>query len=135
MVAVRMVQPPIDEIIDVVTMGDRLMAAAWAMATPRLTPSRPMLWRTAIGIRCSYFHHVLIDASVLHMMQMAVFDIVDVTIVSNRGVIAAWPVNMGMIGRRHSDSFPAWRNIRPHAFVARLVKPMWVGPTRSEDDI
>jgi hypothetical protein len=115
MIAMRMVQAPIDQIIHVVAMGDSLMAAARAMPMRRIMSAGAMLRRAAIGIRCRDFDDMLIDSAIMHMMQMAVVEIVDMAPMRDRDVTAARPMNVtGMdviganrtIGGGHECSFP-----------------------------
>jgi hypothetical protein len=97
MIAMRMVQVSINQIIDVVPMWNRLMTAARPMPMRRIMSATTVLWRTSIGIRCSYFDYVFIDTPVMHMMQMAVVEIIDVALMSNRDMTAAWTVDVRTI--------------------------------------
>jgi len=84
-------------------MWNRLMAAVWAMPMVCLMSSGAMLWRAAIRICWSYFNHVLVNMSVMDMMQMAVFDIINVILMANRGMTTAGSVDVRMIGDGHAD--------------------------------
>jgi len=121
-------------------MWNRLMAAAWAMPMVRLMSSGAMLGRAAIRICWSYFNHVLVNMSVMDMMQMAVFDIINVVLMANRGMTTAGSVDVRMICDWHADflSSIVQRAIDP--FLAQPLTDricrMWnrstcVGPTES----
>jgi hypothetical protein len=110
MIAMRMVQAPVDQIIHVVAMGDSLMAAARAMPMRRIMSTGAMLRRAAIGIRCRDFDDMLIDSAIMNVMQMAVVEIVDMAPMRNRDVTAARPMDVigvnRTIGGGHECSFP-----------------------------
>lgn len=98
MIAVRMVQMAIDQIVDVVAVRDGLMAATRTVPVRRLMAAAAMLRRAAVGIGGADLHDMLIDAAIMRVVQMAVVQIVDVALVANRNVPAARPVRMLMVG-------------------------------------
>jgi len=69
MIAVRMVQAPVDEIIDMVSMGDRLMAAIWTMPMRCIVPFRRLVGRAAIRVLGCYFDDVLVGAATFNVLQ------------------------------------------------------------------
>ena len=72
MIAVRMVQMAIDEIIDVIAVRDRFMAAIGAMDVTRRM-SAACMRRSAVGrILVRHVESVLLDIASLGMMQVAV---------------------------------------------------------------
>ena len=105
MIAMRMVQMPIDQIIYVVTMRNRRMSAARSMSMRRIVSATAMLWRAAHRILFSYFDHVYIDLTTTRIIQMAVVQIVDVTLMANRDVTTVGTVGVRMIGGGHGFSF------------------------------
>jgi hypothetical protein len=96
-------------------MWNRLMAAAWAMPMVRFMSSSAVLWRAAIRIRWSYFNYVFVNMSLTNMMQVAVFDIIDVVLVANRGMTTIGSVDVRVIGDWHADllSSAVQRSIDP----------------------
>jgi hypothetical protein len=112
MIAVWMVQMSIDQIIDVIAMWNRLMTTVEPMSMRRGMSAAAVVWRATIRIRRSKFDHVFIGLTVMHMMQMAVVEIIDVALMSNRGMTTARPVDMRMLGMTgmilgsHGLSFP-----------------------------
>jgi hypothetical protein len=101
MIAVGMVQVSIDQIIDVAAMGNRLMTAARAMPMRRIMAAAAMIGRAALGIFFCHLDHVFIGATRMRMLEMAVVEVIDVAMMSNRDVTAAGPVNVRMIGGGH----------------------------------
>lgn len=105
MFAVRMVQVSIDQIIDVAAMGNRLMTTAWAMAMRRIMAAAAMIGRAALRVLFCHLDHVFVGTTRMRMLEMAVVEVIDVAVMSNRDVTAAGPVNVRMIGGGH-DSGP-----------------------------
>ncbi len=105
MITVRMVEVPVDQIVNVVTMWDCLVTAVRAMPVRRIMSAATVVRRTAIGICCSYFDHVFIDATVVQMLEMAMVEIIDVPLMLNCSMTTAWPVNVRMSKGGHIISF------------------------------
>lgn len=95
-VAVRMMQPAIDEVIDVVAMRDRFVPAAGAVDVTGLVPAAGR--GVAIGIRSADLDDVFIDMIAMRMMQVPVVQIIDVPVVFHRSVAAAAAVSVVVIG-------------------------------------
>jgi len=98
MITVRMVQMTIDQVIDMVTMGHRLMAAAWAMYMAGGVAGALMVWRAALGILSVNRQAVLVNMIAMHMVQVAVVQVIDMTIMLNRRMATARLVLMVMVG-------------------------------------
>jgi hypothetical protein len=89
-IAVGMVKAAIDEVIDVVTVGHRLVSAAGAVVVSGLVRAGLVRSGAAIGIRRRHFEGVFLDRAVrLLMMEMAVVQVVEMITVSDRGVPAS----------------------------------------------
>lgn len=58
MIAVRMVQASIDQIIHMVAMRNRRVTASWAMLMRRIVSAGGVLRRTVVRIRGSDFDHM-----------------------------------------------------------------------------
>jgi hypothetical protein len=104
MIAVRVVQASIDQIINMITVGNSLMAAVWAMPMLRIMPGSAMIGVAPIGVCRADFKHVLFGAPVLNMLQMAVVEIIDVVLVANANMAASGTVHMRLIGGGHASS-------------------------------
>lgn len=88
-IPVAVVQPPIDQIIDVVTVRNQRMLAAvvTALACDRRAP---------IGVLGAHSDHVLVVVSLMGVVQMSIVKIVDVSIVKNAQMPAVFVMNVGM---------------------------------------
>src|ERR1700756_1301424 len=78
-IAVRMVQVAIDEIVDVIPMRHRFMAAPRSVNVARGVAAAAR--RELVRIFCAYFEPVFVYVIIVHMMQMTVVQIVYVIVV------------------------------------------------------
>jgi hypothetical protein len=108
MIAVRMVEAPVDEVIDMVSMGYRLMAAIWTMPMRCIVPSRRLVGRAAIRVLGCYFDDMVIDAAVFNVLEVPLIKIIDVVGVPNRDVATSRAVNVRLGARCHDTSFHAF---------------------------
>src|SRR5919197_1447640 len=76
-----------------VAMGHRFVAAA---RTVLVRAAR--LWRALHRVGVGDPDRVLVDMIAMHVMEMAIVKIVDVVAMANRGVAAARPMLMGVVG-------------------------------------
>jgi hypothetical protein len=91
-VAMRMMQVPVHQIVDMVAVGDRLMPAAGTVLVGTL------YFRRAAGrIGRVDTDDMFIDVVAMHVVQMAVVQIVDVAVMADCGMAAAGAVLMGMV--------------------------------------
>jgi len=72
MVAMRVMQVSSDQIVDMISVGNRLVAAIRAVAMSRIVAATAMLGRTAIRVGRSDLNDVLIDMIFVRMMQMPI---------------------------------------------------------------
>jgi hypothetical protein len=93
MIAVRMVQVSVHQIVDMVAVRDRLVSAAGAMLMGAL-----YIRRAAGGIGRVDSDDMLVDVIAMHVVQMAVMQVVDVPVMADSDVTAAWAVLMGVVG-------------------------------------
>ena len=56
--------------------------------------ARPVLRGASIGVRFTHFHHVFLGAPVVHVLQMAMIEIINVILMLNGGVAAAWAMDV-----------------------------------------
>ncbi len=98
-----------DEVIDVVTMRDLLMAALRAVNVIGLVPPAVVVSGTGRGIRPRFGNHVLIHMIVMDMMEVAIVQVIDMPFVLHRRVAAAGTVLMRVTlmrtARRDHDEF------------------------------
>jgi hypothetical protein len=89
MIAMRMMQVAIDEVIDVVAMRHRLVTAAGAVDMASLMPGALVVGGAGVGIRRADLDHMFIDMVPMRVMQMAVMQVIDVIAMANGGMAAA----------------------------------------------
>jgi hypothetical protein len=83
MVTVRMVQTTVYEVVDMVTMRHRFMSAVWTVRV-RATDLRRALHRICGGDPDGMLVHVIL----VHMVEMAIVEIIHMAFMPNRGVPA-----------------------------------------------
>jgi hypothetical protein len=93
MITVRMVQPAVYEIVDMVAMRHRFMAAV------RTVCVRAMDFRRAVhGIFIADRDDMFVDVILVHMVEMAVVKIIHMAVMANRDVPAFRAMLMSMVG-------------------------------------
>ena len=114
MIAVLVMEPTIDEIVDVVTMRDRLVSAAGPVDVAGIMTLVAILWRALDRISRRHLNNVLIDLVPHLIVQMSVMQVIDVIAVPHREMTTLRSVMMGMLvmrevvrGRHEPVSFRA----------------------------
>jgi hypothetical protein len=116
MVAVRMVQVAIDEIIDVIAMGNGFVAATWTMHMVLRVASAVMARCARRWIRRRDAKRMLLDATIgCVMMQMTIVQIVHVVAVLDRRVTAVRSVLVGVVCVRVSHDPTPGLKMRTHS--------------------
>jgi hypothetical protein len=96
MAAVRMVEVSVDEVVDVIAMRNRFVAAAGAMPMAGIVSGASMIRRASRRIGGAHFDHVFIDLITVRLMQVAVVQVVHVIAVLDRGVATTGAMDMGV---------------------------------------
>jgi hypothetical protein len=92
-IAVRMMQPTIHQVIDMVAMRNNLMSTIWTM------PVRATRFgRAAHRILFIDRQRMFVNVILVHVMQMTIVKVVYMTVMYDRGVAAVGAVLMGVIG-------------------------------------
>jgi hypothetical protein len=90
MIAVRMVQVAINEIIDMVPVRHRLVATIRAVPMSTVVPATIMVGRAALGVLRTYFQDMLLNkrraSEPDRMVEVPVMKVIDVVDVSDSGV-------------------------------------------------
>ena len=89
---VGMVQMAVDEIVDVISVGDGFVAAAWTVDVVLVVSSAAVLRGARAWVGVGHLDHVVIDAFTFRMMEMPIVQIVDVVAVLNGHVATVLPV-------------------------------------------
>jgi hypothetical protein len=93
MITVRMVQPAVYKIVDMVTMRHRFMSAVWTVRV------LAMDLRSALhGICCIYRDDMFVHVILVHMVEMAIVKIIHMTVMTNRGVPAIRAMLVSVVG-------------------------------------
>lgn len=117
-IAVRMVKMAVDQVIDVVTMGHRLVPAVGAVNVTPFVAGTGMLGRALGGIGAGDVQHVLLDLPVsTDMMHVTVVEVVHVVAVLDSRVLTVGSVVVIMVSVcfRHVDLLIWGSILRSHA--------------------
>ena len=93
-VAVWVMQVTIDEVVDVVAVRDGFVATVWAVDMVAGVGVALMFGGAVRGICRAHFKGVLIHVVIVHVMQVAVVEIVDVASVLDGRMSAAFAMKM-----------------------------------------
>ena len=93
-VAVRVMQPPVHQVVDVVSVRDGLVAAAGAVRVSGVAVGLigVTLWMLGVDV-----DHVLVDVVAVRVVEMTIVQEVDVVVVANRRVATAVAMQMGVV--------------------------------------
>jgi hypothetical protein len=93
-VAMRVMQAPIDQVVDVIAVRDGEVSAIVAMNVTGVLDRR----RMAIRVHIAHVDPVLRDRAILALMvEMPIVEVVDMAVVLHRNVTAVFPVLMRMV--------------------------------------
>lgn len=102
-IAVRMMQVAVDQVVGMVAVGNGFMAAIRAVDVPLRMGTTIMAGRAGGRIGATDSHGVLFDRAIrVYMMKMAIMKIIDMIAMLERGVPAAGTVLVGVMGVRMS---------------------------------
>ncbi len=116
-VAVRMVQVPINQVIHMVTMGYRRMAAARSVLMIGGMTGTLVLWRTGVGVCRRDANHMFIDMIPVRMVQMTIMQVVNMSFMLNSDVPAVGSMLVvvvdvvGLIAGCHGDTPVGWKKV------------------------
>lgn len=96
--AVGMVQVASDQVVEVVAVGDRLVAAALAMTVDGVVRAARVLRRAVPRVPAVDGEPVLVHVIAMMMVQVTVVQVVDMPLVIDGGVAAASGVDVVSVG-------------------------------------
>ena len=92
-IAVRMMQVTVDEIVNVISMRHSLMTATRTVDVIRIVATAGVGGGASVRVGVTHFHHVLFHLAILtNVMKVPVVQVVDVVAVLNAGVLAVGSV-------------------------------------------
>lgn len=97
MPGVRMMQVPVDQVVDVIAVRDRLVATRHAVLVAAVVPGTGMVRGAIRRVRIADGNDVLVDVIVVRVMQMAVVQVIDVIVVPHGDVPAVGAVDMVVV--------------------------------------
>jgi hypothetical protein len=92
MAVVRMMQPSVDEVVDVIAVGYGFVSAGRPMRV-----RAPALGCATRRIGVADLDSMLVDVAFVHVVQMAVVQVIDMAMMANSRVSAAWTMLVGVI--------------------------------------
>ncbi|WP_446479919.1 hypothetical protein [Bradyrhizobium cenepequi] len=98
MIAVGMVQMPGDEIIDMVAMRDRFVAAARAMDVSSIMSGAAMVGRATIRVRVAHLNPMFVHMIGVRVVKMAIVQIIHVVAVPDGNVAALGSMHVVVVG-------------------------------------
>lgn len=100
-IAVRMVQMSIDQVIDMIAMRDCFVATVWTMNMAGVMAGALVGRRARSRISVADFDDVFFHRAIrVHVVQMSVVQIVDMITMLDTGVLAVGTVDVVMVGVR-----------------------------------
>ena len=108
MTAVRMMQVVANPVIGVVSVRNRFMAAPRTVDMRGVVTAAAVTRGVAVRVLGRYLDHVLVDMTLVRVMEVTLVEVIDVARVTHRRVAAAGTVLMrmtGMLVRRTSVLF------------------------------
>jgi hypothetical protein len=95
--AVRMVEMPVHQVVDMVAVGHRLMAAARSVPVLAIMVAAIMVGRAPVRIAPSDLDRVLVDMPLVGMMEVPVVQVVDMIAMLDGDMPAIGPMGVRMI--------------------------------------
>ena len=92
MLAVRMMQMAGDQIINVIAVRNRLMAAVGAVDMPLGMGTASVFRRAVVRVLRCHLERVLFDFAPLGMMQVSIVQVIDMVVVLDGGMAASFAV-------------------------------------------
>lgn len=96
-ITVRMVQMPVNQVIDVVPMRKGGVPAIGAVHMPGFVAATSVVGSASFRVFLADLEHAFIGVPLMRMVQMPVVQIIDVIAVDNAGMTAAGSVDVGMV--------------------------------------
>jgi len=96
MAAMRVVEMPVDQIVNMIAVRNRFVAAAGTVLVSGIVPRAGVIRRAGHGISRTHFDGVLIYVIPVRLMQVAVVQVVHMIAVLDGHMAAPGPMDVGM---------------------------------------
>ena len=96
-VAVRMVQVPVYQVINMIAVGNGLVPAARTVPVARFVTAAGVVRRTAVRVFIADLQHMFVNVVAVGVVKVSVVKIINMIAVANRGVAAVFAVNVVVI--------------------------------------
>lgn len=97
MIAIRMVQVSIDEVVNVIAVRNGLVTAAFPMLVACVVTAAGMSLGAGVRISSRDSENVLVDMSLMKRVQVAIMEIIDVVRMPDRCMAATGAVLVGVV--------------------------------------
>ena len=97
MIAVRMMKMPINQVIYMISMRHGFVPAARSMHVRLIMAPAAVLRRASVWIGRRHLDRMFINVIAMHVVQMSVMQVVNVSTMVNRCMSAIWPVHMRVV--------------------------------------
>jgi hypothetical protein len=94
MVVVREMQVAIDEIADMVAVRHSLVPASRSMDMASVVTGTSVIRRATDRVRRVDLDHMLVNMTIVHVMQVAIVKVVDVVAMAHARVAASWAMDV-----------------------------------------
>ena len=95
--AMRVMQVAFYQVVDMVAVRHRFVAAIGTVDVSCVVTGAIMASRASVRVRRVHFEHVLIDMVPVHVVQVSVMQVIDVTVMADRLMPAGWPVPVSVV--------------------------------------
>ena len=96
-IAVRVVEVAVDDVVDVVAVRDRLVTTTGAVHVIFVVTSAAVSRCTAVGVCVGHIESMFVYMVPVGVVEVAIMQIVDVVAVFNGGVSTVWSMHMCVV--------------------------------------
>jgi hypothetical protein len=102
MAAMGVMEVSIDQVVHVIAMRNRFVATSGPMHVGSIMTPAAVLRRAPVRIGRWDFDDMFVDVVAVHVMQLPVMQVVDVTVVADGGMPAIGAMNVWMVAKLRS---------------------------------
>ncbi len=120
-VTVGMMEVSVDQVVDMVSMGDGFVFAAGTVDMTRIMTRATMVGGAAVGVDVGDRDHVFIDVVAVGVMEVSIMEIINMAVVHDGCMSAARSVDVVVVG--------------VNAAISHGGKPIFVESVGSDKDL